>query len=181
MAWSDATPSTTCRDVLRADPYSPLAQRGWYAHPRMRRRREARSRTLELHSDSRFSSQREYTAHHRRCDGSHAPRRSSRSYDEAGDGSWNLDVRRCESDARRFVGWAVDNRMHVWVWHSWNSLYRRHDSVRRWRQYDCWRDAAGDETWRYHGLRVDANQPVSGVDVRHSPHLRRSVQAPRDG
>jgi len=56
--------------VLRADPHSPLAQRGWHAHPPMRRRREARPRTLELHIDSRFSSQREYTAQHRRCDGS---------------------------------------------------------------------------------------------------------------
>jgi len=70
MAWSDVAPSTTCRDVLRADPYSPLAQHGWHAHPRMRRRRETHPRTLELHIDSRFSSQRVYTSQHRRCDGS---------------------------------------------------------------------------------------------------------------
>ena len=115
MAWSDVAPSTTCRDVLRADPYSPLAQHGWHAHPRMRRRREARPRTLELHTDSRFSSQRVYTAQHRRCDGSQS-RHDVRldPHDQAGDGSWNLEVRRCESDARRFVGSAVDNRMHVW-------------------------------------------------------------------
>ena len=57
MAWSDVAPSTTCRDVLRADPYSPLAQRGWHAHPRMRRRREARPLTIELHGDSRLQLQ----------------------------------------------------------------------------------------------------------------------------
>ena len=37
MAYSDAASSTACRDVLRADAYSPLAQHGWLAHPRMRR------------------------------------------------------------------------------------------------------------------------------------------------
>ena len=57
MAWSDAALSTTCRDVLRADPYSPLAQHGWHAHPRLRDRREARPRTIELHGDSRLQLQ----------------------------------------------------------------------------------------------------------------------------
>ena len=122
MAWSDVAPSTTCRDVLRADPYSPLAQRGWHAHPRMRCRREARSRTLELHIDSTFSSQRVYTAQHCRCDGSQS--RHDVLLDPTMRRETEAGIWRFAAVKATFVD-SSGRLLTVGVWHSWNSLCRR--------------------------------------------------------